>query len=111
MEHYQTQVKDIGVLLLESENLPDDGANKQTMRDRMKNHMNQQLQVKLWPTVDPKLKIKPICCVLNQWVLHLEQELLLTIAKESGRSEVRKLVRIVVNTGQCAQHKASELFQ
>ena len=46
MEHYQTQVKDIGVLLLESENLPDEGANKQTMRDRMKNHMNQQLQVK-----------------------------------------------------------------
>ena len=46
MEHYQTQVKDIGVLLLESENLPDDGANKQAMRDRMKNHMNQQLQVK-----------------------------------------------------------------
>ena len=46
MEHYQTQVKDIGVLLLESENLQDDGANKQTMRDRMKNHMNQQLQVK-----------------------------------------------------------------
>ena len=62
-------------------------------------------------TVVPKLIIKPICCVLNQGVLHLEQELLLTIAKESGRSEVRKLVRIVVNTGQCAQHKASELFQ